>query len=166
MTTIAAAPLRPHLLDPERASAHVDRVYRAALRLTRHAHDAEDLAQEAYAKVLSRPRVIRNGDDLGYLLRAVRNTHFSARRSEARRDCTALAPADLERIAHTGGDPHAAAEVREVVDGIGELPRTQRDVVVAVDLVGLSYAEAAGALDVPIGTVMSRLSRGRDALSR
>lgn len=115
--------------------------------------------------MLSRRREIR-GDDLGYLLSAVRNTHFSARRSAARRDTTVMEPGDLDRIPRSGGDPHVAAQVSEVMDGIAGLPEHQRAVVTAVDLVGLSYAETAEALGVPIGTVMSRLSRARSALSR
>jgi RNA polymerase sigma-70 factor (ECF subfamily) len=166
MLSTAAPTAAPHLLDPEQASLHAEPVFRAALRLTRSTHDAEDLAQEAYARVLSRPRVIRNGDDLGYLLRAVRNTHFSAHRSAARRGCTVVEPGDLERIPQAGSDPHTTAEVHEVIADIAELPAPQRAVVTAVDLVGLSYAETAEALGVPIGTVMSRLSRARSALSR
>jgi RNA polymerase sigma-70 factor, ECF subfamily len=165
MTTTTASLPAPRLLDPERASQFTGPVYRAALRLTRSPHDAEDLAQEAFARVLSRPREIHSGDDLGYLLRAVRNTHFSARRTAARRDCTVVEPGDLDRIPRTGDDPHALAEVGEVMEGIAALPDPQRAVVTAVDLVGLSYAEAAEALGVPIGTVMSRLSRARSALA-
>jgi RNA polymerase sigma-70 factor (ECF subfamily) len=164
MLTTAAQPSAPHLLDPEQASVHTGPVYRAALRLTRSTHDAEDLAQEAYARVLARPRVVR-GDDLGYLLRAVRNTHFSAHRSAARRASTVVAPADLERVPQPGSDPHTAAEASELLTAIAALPAPQRAVVTAVDVVGLSYAETAEALGIPVGTVMSRLFRARGALS-
>lgn len=153
------------MLDPQRACLHADRLYRAALRMTRSTHDAEDLAQEAYAKVLARPRTVHNGDDLGYLLRALKNTHLTARRTAARRPCASVAPETLESLPRRGGDPQIAAEVREILAGISRLPEGQRDVIVSVDLRGLSYAETAEALDIPQGTVMSRLHRARAALA-
>src|SRR4051812_47998499 len=74
-------------LDPHAAGDHVDRLYRAAWALTGDPHDAEDLVQETYARVLARPRFLRHDDDLGYLLRALRNQHVSRfRRSGARPD--------------------------------------------------------------------------------
>lgn len=164
MSTTAAL-ASTHVLDPHSASLHVDRMYRAALRMTRSTHDAEDLAQEAYAKVLARPRVVRNGDDLGYLLRTLKNTHISARRSTGRRPSVAVAPETFDGLARRGGDPYAAAEAREVLAGIAGLPEGQREAVVAVDLRGLSYAEAAAQLEVPVGTIMSRLHRARAALA-
>ncbi len=154
-----------HVLDPQAASMHHDRMYRAALRLTRSAHDAEDLTQETFANVLARPRAVRNGDDVAYLLQAVRNTHTSASREAGRRPCTSVAPESLERLPACRDDPHAAAEARDVIASIALLRAGQRDVVLAVDLLGLSYAEAAAALCVPPGTVMSRLHRARAALA-
>ena len=67
-------------LDPQRLGDHVDRLYRAAWGLCGSREDAEDLVQETYARVLSRPRMLRNDDDLGYLLRVLRNTFFSRHR--------------------------------------------------------------------------------------
>src|SRR6516164_3868203 len=72
-------------LDPARLGDHIDRLYRAAWALCGSREDAEDLVQETYARVLARPRLLRNEDDLGYLLRALRNTFLNARRSEQRR---------------------------------------------------------------------------------
>src|ERR1044072_7387421 len=60
------------LLDPDRLGDHIDRLYRAAWALSGSREDAEDLVQETYARVLSRPRLLRREDDLGYLLRAPR----------------------------------------------------------------------------------------------
>lgn len=164
MTTTAAPRSTVHVLDPQLACLHAERLYRAALRMTRSTHDAEDLAQEAYAKVLARPRMVHNGDDLGYLLQALKNTHLSARRSAGCRPCTAVAPETLASVPRRGGDPQAAAEAREILAGIARLPERRRDVLVAVDLLGLSYAEAAASLGVPVGTIMSRLHRARAAL--
>lgn len=164
MTTTAAILPPTHLLDPQRACRHLERMYRAALAMTRSPHDAEDLCQEAYAKVLARPRTI-HGDDLHYLLRALRNTHVTAHRAAARRACTVVAPETLDRIVRRGGDPHAAAETRELLAAIADLPDAQRQVIAAVDLLGLSYAEAAAAFGVPTGTIMSRLHRARTVLA-
>ena len=66
-------------LDPRGAGDHLDRLFRAAWALCGSREDAEDLVQDTYARVLARPRLLRNEDDLGYLLRALRNTYVSTR---------------------------------------------------------------------------------------
>jgi RNA polymerase sigma-70 factor, ECF subfamily len=176
MTTLAlAAPqigvqtrprTAPRVLDANRLGDHIDRLYRAALGMTGSPADAEDLVQDVCVRVLSKPRLVSNGDDLGYLLRVLRNTFISNRRSLARRPATATAPEDLERHeARNGADPVRAFEARELYGRIAELPEHQRDALVAVDLLGLSYKEAAATLDVPTGTIMSRLFRARQALA-
>ena len=71
-------------LDPARLGDHLDRLYRAAWALCGSREDAEDLVQETYARVLARPRLLRNDDDLGYLLRALRNTFLTQKRTESR----------------------------------------------------------------------------------
>ena len=107
-----------------------------------------------------------HGDPLPYLLQVLRNTHHSSWRAAARRQIAPTSPEELERIDASGsGDPHRALEAREVFERVAALPEPQREVIVAVDLLGLSYAEAAGSLDIPIGTVMSRLHRGRSAVA-
>src|SRR4051794_2443852 len=70
----------PRPLDPERLGDHVDRLYRAAWGLCGSREEAEDLVQETYAKVLARPRLLRREDDVGSLLRALRNPFLAARR--------------------------------------------------------------------------------------
>ena len=72
-------------LDPAALGDHVDRLYRAAWALCGSREDAEDLVQETYARLLARPRWLRNEDDLGYLLRALRNTFLNQKRTESRR---------------------------------------------------------------------------------
>ena len=72
-------------LDPARLGDHLDRLYRAAWALSGSREDAEDLVQETYARLLARPRLLRNEDDLGYLLRALRNTFLNQKRTESRR---------------------------------------------------------------------------------
>ena len=72
-------------LDPAALGDHVDRLYRAAWALCGSREDAEDLVQETFAKVLAKPRFLRNDDDLGYLLRVLRNTFVSRHRTAMRR---------------------------------------------------------------------------------
>ena len=156
-------------LSPEEfeklALDQLDTLHRVAGRLTRDAERAGDLVQETCARVLARPRVV-HGDPLPYLLQVLRNTHHSRWRTAARRPATVTAPEVLDlHESRTSGDPHRAVEAREVFARVAALPEAQREVIVAVDLLGLSYAEAAGSLDIPIGTVMSRLHRGRAAVA-
>jgi len=153
-------------LDTGRLAAHLNRLQRAALALcSGRSHDADDLVQEVYVKVLAKPRTLRGDDEAGYLLRVLRNTFISQRRAAARRPATPAAPADLERFEARASDPHHALEARQLYGQIAGLPSRQRDVVVAVDLLGLSYREAAQGLGVPAGTIMSRLFRARRALA-
>jgi Sigma-70 region 2 len=86
-------PGRP--LDTDRLSDHVDRLYRAAWALCGSREDAEDLVQETFARVLARPRFVRGGDDVGYLLVALRNTFLSRKRTDGRRPVTAPMPRAL-----------------------------------------------------------------------
>ena len=156
-----------HTLDPARLGDHLDRLYRAAWALCGSREDAEDLVQETYARVLSRPRLLRNEDDLGYLLRALRNTFLNRKRAEGRRLRPSPLPDDLDLVR----DPHArepqsALEASELYGAIAALPDDFRDVLVAVDVTGLSYKEAARALRIREGTVMSRLYRARRQVVR
>jgi RNA polymerase sigma-70 factor (ECF subfamily) len=178
MTTLAfSAPLgasaqrragtvaQPHVLDANGLGDHLDRLYRAALGLTGNPVDAEDLVQDVCVRVLAKPRLVSGDDDLGYLLRVLRNTFISNRRTAARRPATATAPEDLERFEATAlANPERAFEARQLYAQIAELPDHQRDALVAVDLLGLSYNEAAESLKVPTGTIMSRLYRARQSL--
>jgi len=150
------------LLDPASLGDHVDRLYRAAWALCGRREDAEDLVQETYAKVLARPRFLRNDDDLGYLLRVLRNVFVSQYRTAQRRPVAAATPEDLELPdRRTGSQPHEVVEAREVFAAISALPDDFRDVLVAVDLVGLSYREAAKLLGAKEATITSRLHRAR-----
>src|SRR3954467_3981016 len=81
-------PLGARELEPERLGNHVDRLSRAAWSLCGSREDAEDLVQETYAKVLARPRLLRRENDLGYLLRALRNTFLAGRRRQSARTVT------------------------------------------------------------------------------
>jgi RNA polymerase sigma-70 factor, ECF subfamily len=147
-------------LDPARLGDHIDRLYRAACALTGSRVAADDLVQDTYAKVLAKPRLLRNDDDIGYLLRTMRNLFYDERRQAARRATDPVDPDDMARI-EGGPGPQQAAEHRELLGSIAALPEEFRDVLVAVDVAGLSYKEASKALGAPEGTVMSRLYRAR-----
>ena len=154
-------------LDPARLGDHLDRLYRAAWALTGSREDAEDLVQETYARVLSRPRFLRNEDDLGYLLRALRNTFLNRKRSEKARVQAAPLPDEMDVLADPRApEPQAALEAGELYAAVAALPGDFRDVLVAVDITGLSYKETARALKIREGTVMSRLYRARQQVVR
>ena len=155
----------PHRLDPQRVADLLPPLYRAARAWTGSREEAEDLVQETFAHVLARPRVVL-GEDIGYLMRALRNTLTSRRRAAARRPQTVELEEELDAGTATRDDPETAAENAEVLSAIAELPAEFRDVLVAVDIAGLSYDEAARLLDLPQGTVTSRLFRARDRLAR
>jgi RNA polymerase sigma-70 factor, ECF subfamily len=148
-------------LDPARLGDHIDRLYRAACALTGSRLTADDLVQETYARVLAKPRLLKNDDDIGYLIRTMRNIFLDQRRQAARRATDPVDPEDMERVERVGVGPAEAVEQREMLALIAALPEEFRDVLVAVDVAGLSYKEASGALGVPEGTVMSRLYRAR-----
>lgn len=149
-------------LDPEHLGDHIDRLYRAAWALCGSREEAEDLVQDTFARVLARPRSLRSADDLGYLLQALRNTFVSSRRTAARRPRTTAMPEGLEPAdVRATARPDAAVEVREVYTAIAALAPDFRDALVAVDLVGLSYAEAGELLSVKEATITSRLYRAR-----
>jgi RNA polymerase sigma-70 factor (ECF subfamily) len=149
-------------LDPQSLTQHVDRLYRAAWALCGSREDAEDLVQETFARVLSRPRVLHGDDELYYLMRVLRNTFLTSLRTASRRPVTA---ATLEDVVAADpkptNRPEQAFEVQEIYATIGELPDNFRLALVAVDVLGLSYREAARALQVREATLTTRLFRAR-----
>jgi RNA polymerase sigma-70 factor, ECF subfamily len=152
---------RPHILDPDGLADHLDQLYRAAWALCGSRHDAEDLVQETLVNVLKRPRLLRDDNEIGYLLRALRNTFASRYRILAQRpvehsltEDDALAPEESETNA------------REIMEAIASAPPPYRDAVIAVDLLGLSYREAARSLRTREATITTRLHRGRRHVAR
>jgi RNA polymerase sigma-70 factor (ECF subfamily) len=154
-------------LDPEALGDHIDRLYRAARSLTGSREEAEDLVQETFARVLRKPRILRSDDDLGYLLRVLRNTFISTRRAAARRPQATASPEALDFVEDPRATkPETRLEVAELYEAIAELPPDFRDAVMAIDVVGLSYREAAQALRVREATITTRLHRGRQRIAR
>jgi len=115
-------------LDPAALGDHIDRLYRAAWGLCGSREEAEDLVQETFARVLRKPRLLRSEDDLGYLLRVLRNTFISQRRMAARRPRTFPLPDDVDLIADpTAASPEAAIETAQLFEAIAALPDHFRD---------------------------------------
>ena len=153
-------------LDPEALGDHIDRLYRAAWGLCGSREEAEDLVQETFARVLRKPRILHSEDDIGYLLRVLRNTFFSSRRTAARRPQTTALPDDLDLVEDRNApQPEARIESAELYAVIAALPDDFRDALVAIDVVGLSYREAARALRVREATITTRLHRARQRVA-
>lgn len=166
---LVAGPTRhpgARLLDPDTLGDHVDRLYRAARALCASREEAEDLVQETFARVLRKPRWLHSDDDIGYLLRVLRNTFVSARRSAARRP-HASTPLDavMWKEELSTPPPDARLDYAALYEAIGLLPDAFRDALIAVDVMGLSYGEASRALRVREGTVTTRLHRGRQRVA-
>jgi RNA polymerase sigma-70 factor (ECF subfamily) len=154
-------------LDPEALGDHIDRLYRAAWSLCGSREEAEDLVQATFERILRRPRFLRSEDDLGYLLRVLRNTFFSARRAAARRPQTTPLPDDIDLIEDRSAPAaDSRLESAELYAAIARLPDDFRDALVAIDVVGLSYKEAARALRVREATITTRLHRARQRVAR
>jgi RNA polymerase sigma-70 factor (ECF subfamily) len=160
-------PTPTRLLDPASLGDHLDRLYRAARAMCGSREDAEDLVQETYTRILEKPRWLRSEDDIGYLLRVLRNTHYSRLRAAGRRVRPEPLPDELDRVADRSAPaPQDALDAEAVYALIAQLPDVFRETLVAIDLVGLSYREAAGALRVREATDTTRLDPARQRLAR
>ena len=115
--------------------------------------------------MLRRPRFVKRDHDLAYLLRVLRHTWAAQVKTAARRSTTTMPPEDLEWLPDRRSNPELALDARLAYQAIGELSEPLRLTVVAVDVVGLSYAEAARSLRTRKGTIMSRLFRAREQLA-
>ncbi len=150
-------------LDPMVLPDHIDVLYRAACALCGSRHEAEDLVQDTFARVLKRPRLLRSDNEVGYLLRALRNTNAARHRAAMRRPITVPL---VETDSNHPGENAGTFDARELMEAIAATPQPYRDAVVAVDVVGLSYRQAARHLRTREVTITSRLSRGRQHIAR
>src|SRR5882757_2479354 len=148
----------------------VDQLYRAALRYTRIPTDAEDLVQETMAKAYAGFHSFRAGTNLrAWLFRILTNTWISSYRTAQRRPDEVLA-ADVTDVRLSAATPSAELAALEAMvdedvrDALQALPEAQRLVVYYADVEGFRYKEIAAIMDMPLGTVMSRLHRGRKNL--
>jgi RNA polymerase sigma-70 factor (ECF subfamily) len=140
---------------------HLDAAYNLARWLAGNPHDAEDIAQESSLRALRSLDAFRGGDPRAWLLRIVRNTAYTymrKRRSIPEPEVDVAAPANPETIALRNID------VETIRRELGRLPAEHREVLVLREMEGLAYRDIAEVMEVPIGTVMSRLARARKEL--
>ncbi len=182
--TIPTSDVRETETDAERtarferdAMGYIDQLYGAALRMTRNAADAEDVVQETYAKAFSSFDQFTPGTNLrAWLYRILTNTYINNYRKAQRQPQTS-GSADVEdwqlarAASHTSsGLPSAEREALDkmpdsaVTDALESLSPEFRQAVLLADVEGFSYKEIAEIMGTPIGTVMSRLNRGRSQL--
>jgi RNA polymerase sigma-70 factor (ECF subfamily) len=155
-----------------------DQVYRVARRLVGSREEAEDLMQEAYARAFRSWQQYQPGTNLrAWLLRILTNLNIDrGRRVQRTPDLQPLEEGDYflyNKLESTLPDDNPDEErvierlsQNTVVEALADVPHDFRDVVVLVDIGEFSYADAAQILDIPVGTVMSRLHRGRRALKQ
>jgi RNA polymerase sigma-70 factor, ECF subfamily len=173
----SALPAMPGGFSPGGASCSIERGYadetiiaqlptlkRYALRLTKSAHLAEDLVQDCLARALSRRHLFHSDANIRpWLFTVMHNLHVSNCRQSGVRVAFARNQMAISTEGREASQEHTA-DLNRVFRAINTLPKEQRDVVVLVTIRDLSYQEAANALNIPIGTVMSRLARGRDRI--
>ena len=168
-----------HELDrrfEEEALPFLGQLYGAALRLTRNPADAEDLVQQTFMRAYAAFEQFQSGTNLkAWLYKILQNTFISGYRKQQRQPKTVSAEVSedfslYDRLADEGGSPETEVLERipdsEVKAALESLPEQFRTAVLLADVEGFSYQEIADITDVSIGTVMSRLHRGRKALQR
>jgi RNA polymerase sigma-70 factor (ECF subfamily) len=169
-----AAEARSRVRFEEEALELSDQVYRVARRLVSTREEAEDLVQETYARAFRSWRSFQPGTNLrAWLFRILTNLNIDRGRREQR--TPTLEPIEegdyyLYNRLEDSGAPQAEEQIVErlsqdgVVEALAAVPHDFRDVLVLVDIGDFSYKDAAQILDIPVGTVMSRLHRGRRVL--
>ena len=153
-------------------------LYGAALRMTRNPQDAEDLVQEAYLRAYRGFASFQEGTNLrAWMYRILTNTFINSYRKRQREPVT-IQEDEIEdwylydKLGASGAEASAESEVLEKIPdedvqrALEDLPEQFRMAVLLADVEGFSYKEIAEILDIPIGTVMSRLHRGRKALQK
>jgi RNA polymerase sigma factor (sigma-70 family) len=151
-------------------SPHLGAAYNLALWLTRSPADADDIVQESFLRAFSAFETFRGDQPKSWLLAIVRNTSFTwLKRSQGSR----MSSEELDSYENTP-EPSPGPEAQllascdrdQVRNALEQMPADFREAIVLREIEGLSYREIAGVSGVPLGTVMSRLSRGREWLKR
>ena len=173
-----AADARDRVRFEEEALALSDQVYRVARHLVGSREEAEDLVQETYARAFRSWRSFQPGTNLrAWLLRILTNLNIDrGRRQQRTPDMQPLEEGDYflyNKLEESSREPVSEQDAvverlsqDDVVEALSAVPHDFRDVVVLVDIGDFTYQDAAQILDIPIGTVMSRLHRGRRILKR
>ena len=148
----------------ERIVALLPRLRRFARSLSRNQHDADDLAQMAIERALRNRDQFRDGANLAaWMFSIMKNAWIDDRRARGRRGEVALPEDSGEHPAVSPADTHTT--LWSVSEAMSKLPEDQRLAIALVLVEGMSYKEAAAVLEIPIGTLTSRLARGRTALA-
>jgi len=147
---------------------HLDAAYNLARWLTRNTQDAEDVVQEAYLRAFRFFGGFRGGDARTWLLKIVRNTCYTLLHKNRGQQTAALFDEQVHTDIAESQNPETLllrkAAGQSLNRALEELPTAFREVLVLLEVEGLSYKEIASVLDIPIGTVMSRLARARRRL--
>lgn len=147
-------------MDRAEIAAHIPRLRRYARALAGDSHRADDLVQDTLERALGKFHLWRRGSDLRAWMFAIMHNVF-VNQLKQRRELALEEDAEAALESAPRADP---LEMRDLDAALRRLPAEQREVLLLIGLEQLSYAEASQALGVPIGTVMSRLSRGRERL--
>ncbi|MBV8133578.1 MAG: sigma-70 family RNA polymerase sigma factor [Alphaproteobacteria bacterium] len=155
------------MADPYRdVEAEIPSLRRYARALTRDLVAADDLVQDCLTRALSKLNLWQRGTDLrAWLFTILHNQYINHVRRTAR-EGAAVGLSEREPLLARAPQQGRRLELRDLERAIAKLPRTQRSVILLVGLEGMSYGEVAAVLNVPVGTIRSRLSRGREALRR
>jgi len=164
-------------MQPQEESAstqllgHLNAAYNLARWLTRDDHDAEDIVQEAYARAYHRFSTFKGGNGRAWLLTIVRNCSYDfLKRSGTRSQDTAFDEEVHAMVTTSACDPEATLLREERAESVRNalmiLPPELREILILREMEELSYGDIANTIDVPLGTVMSRLSRARDRLKQ
>ena len=146
--------------------AEIPRLRRYARALTRDFVAADDLVQECLTRALGKLDLWQQGTDLrAWLLTILHHQYINHVRRTAR-EGTAVGLSERELLLARAPQQGSRLELRDLERAIAKLPHTQRSVILLIGLEGMSYGEVAAVLKVPVGTIRSRLSRGREALRR
>jgi RNA polymerase sigma-70 factor, ECF subfamily len=166
------------LADPSRITAHrvvpvsdmiarleaeIPRLRRYARALTRNAANADDLVQNCLARAVAKQHLWQEGTDLrAWLFTIMHNQHVNHVRRTAREDTVPVE--EVGAALPVAENATASLQLRDLDRALGRLPAEQRQVILLAGLEGMSYEQIADSLNIPIGTVRSRLSRGRETL--
>src|ERR1044071_4417926 len=149
---------------------HLDAAYNLARWLAGNEHDAEDIVQESFLRAVKFFDSFRGGNPRAWLLTIVRNTSYTwLKRRQTGNAQFHLDDGDFEiedQAANPAALQAAMANVERVRDAIAQLPLEFREIIVLRELEDYSYKEIADLVEVPVGTVMSRLARGRRQLQK
>ncbi|KAG8152336.1 RNA polymerase sigma factor [Burkholderia catarinensis] len=143
------------------------RLWSFAMRISGNRYDAEELVQRACIRALERAHQLRSDTSpVSWMFSIIQSIWLNELRQRNHRNRLVLELSDalLETVSDPRSTPETGLAIRQIIDAVERLPESQRTVLLLVSVDGLSYRQAADTLDIPVGTIMSRISRARKAL--